>query len=75
MLAQPVKLMLAAGFFGPAGKQPIGELLALSFSTLVITMGQALCKVFRNAFALAAVLFLLICTNTQRVDRSMATNR
>jgi len=34
-----------------------------------------LCTALRNALALAAVLFFLIYTNTQRVARSMATNR
>ena len=41
----------------------------LSVSTRVMRMVQALSKAFRKAWALAAVLLLLICTNTQRVAR------
>ena len=74
-LAQLIELVLARGCTLAAGKEPVGELLPLSVSTRVMWMGQALCKAARKALALAAVLLLLICTNTQRVARSMATNR
>ena len=49
--------------------------LPLSVSSLLILMGQALCNAFRNALALAALLLVLMATNTQRVALSMATNR
>ncbi len=58
-----------------AGKEPVGELLAVVGQHLVIRIGQALCNARRKACALAAVLCVFICTNTQRVALSMATNK
>ena len=75
-LAQLIEPMLACGCTLAAGKEPVGELFAVVREhPRVMRMGQALCKAAKKALALAAVLLLLICTNTQRVARSMATNR
>ena len=49
--------------------------LPLSVKSLLILIGQALCRALRKAGALAALLLALMATNTQRVARSMATNR
>jgi len=74
-LAQLVELMVATGLALPAGKQAIGELLAVVGQQPGVLIGQALCSAFRNACALAAVLLALSCTKTHRVARSMATNK
>jgi hypothetical protein len=66
-LAQLIKLIVARGLALTAGKQPVGELLAVvgqdflqSVRIFCILIGQALCNAFRNERAAAAVLWLLI---------------
>ena len=52
-----------------------GVPMARSVNILAIRIGQARCRSRRNLRALAAVLAGRIRTKTQRVARSMATNR
>ena len=58
-MAQPVKLMLAAGLFSPAGKQPIRERLAIVSEHLVDSdracLVQGLQKRSRTGSALVAL--------------------
>lgn len=73
--AQPVELVMATGLTLARGEQAIGELLAVVGQQLTILIGLAWCSACKKLWALAALLSLLIATNTQRVARSMATNR
>jgi hypothetical protein len=73
--AQLIELMLAAGLF-VAVEQAVGEFLAaLSVSIFWMRTGQARERFFRQALALRAVLSSCTSRKTQRVARSMATNR
>lgn len=75
LLAQQVQLMAAAGRSRMTGKQRIGELFTVVGEQPGYLDRTGLCKAFKNALAPAAVLAGLICTNTQRVALSMATNK
>ena len=55
--------------------EPMAPSMARSVNTVRIRSGQARSRSRRNRRALAAVLDLQMRTNTQRVARSMATNR
>jgi len=72
---QLIELVLPRGLPGPRGEEPIGELLAVVGEHLLNAHRTSLVHGIEKPLALAAVLFFLICTNTQRVARSMATNR
>tara|TARA_B110000971_G_scaffold70376_1_gene72099 strand:- start:110 stop:535 length:426 start_codon:yes stop_codon:yes gene_type:complete len=74
-LAQFVKFMVTRGLALSAFKQPVAELLVAVGQNFLHLIGQVFCKALRYEWAAAAVLWLLICTNTQPVARSIATNR
>lgn len=59
LLAPLVKLMVAAAFAFPAGKQPVRELLAVFDQQLVDPDRTGLVQCLRKACALAAVLLVL----------------
>lgn len=73
LLAQLVELVLATRFALLAGEQAVLELLAVVGQQLLDPDRTGLVSAFRKASALTAVLWILHCTNTHRVARSMAT--
>lgn len=73
LLAQLVELVLATRFARLAGEQAVLELLAVVGQQLLDPDRTGLVSAFRKASALTAVLWILHCTNTHRVARSMAT--
>jgi len=70
----PIKLENFTGFACLRGEQWISDIFSVVIERPVILIGQALCKASRKIWAIGTPLFFLLCTNTLRVARSLATN-